>query len=133
MRLIFNKRVVGKVTRKVNKKVVRPAVLFGLEIVARSKGQEAELDGGRGVKHFEILFESDKDGQGLTGLEISTSERHPWLDVGDIVREARLRCFGPLQRRDSGYIGIRVLKMELWGRRQRCEDMQIVGVTKKKS
>ena len=34
-------------------------------------------------------------------------------------RKARLRWFGHVQRRDSGYIGRRILKMELPGRRQR--------------
>ncbi|PME06485.1 hypothetical protein A8A06_13560 [Escherichia coli] len=58
---------------------------------------------------------------------------------GDKVREARLRWFGHVQRRDSGYIGQRMLKMELPGRRRRGrpqrrfmdvvkEDMQRVGV-----
>jgi len=50
-----------------------------------------------------------------------------------------LRWFGHVQRRDSGYIGRRMLEMELPGRRKRGrpkrrsmdavrEDMQIVGV-----
>ena len=53
---------------------------------------------------------------------------------GDKVRGARLRWFGHVQRRDSEYIGIRMLKME--GTRQEAkskymdvlmEDIQIVG------
>ena len=54
------------------------------------------------------------------------------------AREARLRWFGHVQRRDSGYIGRRMLEMELPGRRQRGrpkrrfmdavkEDMWLVG------
>uniref|UniRef100_A0A3Q3JMD5 YjeF N-terminal domain-containing protein n=1 Tax=Monopterus albus TaxID=43700 RepID=A0A3Q3JMD5_MONAL len=38
---------------------------------------------------------------------------------GDKVREARLRWFGHVQRRDSGYIGRRMLEMELPGKRSR--------------
>ncbi|XP_062866594.1 uncharacterized protein LOC134329279, partial [Trichomycterus rosablanca] len=39
--------------------------------------------------------------------------------LGDKVREARLRWFGHVQRRDSGYIGRRMLDMQLPGKRQR--------------
>ena len=59
--------------------------------------------------------------------------------LGEKAREARLRWFGRVQRRDSGYIGRRMLEMELPGRKQRSrlkrrymnavkEDMQVVGV-----
>ena len=60
---------------------------------------------------------------------------------GDKVREVRLSWFGCVQRRDSGDISRRMVKMELPGWRQRKrsnskfmdvvrEDMQVVGVTK---
>ena len=39
--------------------------------------------------------------------------------LGGKAREARLRWFGHVQRRDSGHIGRRMLEMELPGRRQR--------------
>ncbi|KAF7659926.1 hypothetical protein LDENG_00291170 [Lucifuga dentata] len=37
---------------------------------------------------------------------------------GDKAREARLRWFGHVQRRDAGYIWRRMLKMELPGKRR---------------
>ncbi|KAK3561460.1 hypothetical protein QTP86_002812 [Hemibagrus guttatus] len=60
--------------------------------------------------------------------------------LGDKVREARLRWFGYVQRRESEYIGRRMLDMELPGRRQRGrpkrrymdginEDMKLVGAS----
>ncbi|XP_063849720.1 uncharacterized protein LOC135094103 [Scylla paramamosain] len=62
----------------------------------------------------------------------------PWF--GDKAREARLRCFGHIRRSDEGYVGRRMLDMDLPGRRKRGRpkrrfmeavkgDMQVVGVT----
>ena len=61
--------------------------------------------------------------------------------LGGKAREARLRWFGHVQRRYSGYIGRRMLEVELPGRRQRGrpksrymnavkEDMQVVSALK---
>ena len=54
----------------------------------------------------------------------------------DNVREARPRWFGRVKRKNSEYIGRRMLEMELQGRRRGGsfldvvkEDMQSVGVT----
>ena len=38
---------------------------------------------------------------------------------GEKTREARLRWYGHLQRKDDGYIGRRMLRMELPGKRKR--------------
>ena len=59
---------------------------------------------------------------------------------GEKTREARLRCYGHVRRKDDEYIGRRMLRMELpgkrkWGRpKRRCmdvlkEDMTEVKVT----
>ena len=49
---------------KVYKTVVRPAMLYGLEAVALTKRQEAELEVKRSrVKDAAILVGSDEDGQ----------------------------------------------------------------------
>lgn len=56
---------------------------------------------------------------------------------GDKVREVRLRWFGQVWRRDDGYIGRRMLKLELSSRMNKGrrfmnvvrEDMQVTGTT----
>ena len=59
---------------------------------------------------------------------------------GDKAREARLRWFGHIKRRDEAYVGRRMLEMDLPGRRKRGrpkrrymdvmkEDMIEIGVT----
>ena len=52
----------------------------------------------------------------MTGLGTSTSEGQQRSDVLETML-GRLRRFGHVQRRDSRYIGRRMLKMELPGRR----------------
>ena len=60
--------------------------------------------------------------------------------IGDKAREARLRCYGHMKRRNTEYIGKRMLCLELSGKRRRGrlkmrfmdvlrEDMQVVGVS----
>ena len=59
---ICDKRVVARVKGNVEKRRVRAAMFFfGLEMVALKKRQEA-VGGGR-VKHVELLFGSDENGQ----------------------------------------------------------------------
>ncbi|MCI4385397.1 hypothetical protein PGIGA_G00049970 [Pangasianodon gigas] len=111
-------------------------MLYGLETVALRKRQESELE----VAELKMLRFS----LGVTRLD---RIRNDYIRgtahvgrLGDKVREARLRWFGHVQRRESEYIGRRMLGMELPGRRQRGrpkrrymevinEDMKLVGAS----
>ncbi|KAK3532223.1 hypothetical protein QTP86_009500 [Hemibagrus guttatus] len=111
-------------------------IVYGLETVSLRKGQEAELE----VAELKMLRFS----LGLTRLDRIRNEyirgtAHVGR-LGDKVSEARLRWFGHVQRRESEYIGRRMLDMELPGRRQRGrpkrrymdginEDMKLVGAS----
>ncbi|KAI5089279.1 hypothetical protein C0J45_20687 [Silurus meridionalis] len=106
-----------------------------METMAWSKRQEAELE----VAELKVLRFS-------LGVTTMDKIRNQFIRgtahvgcFGDKVREARLRWFGHVQRRDMNYIGRRMLKMEPPGRRKRGrprrrfmdvvrEDMQVVGV-----
>ncbi|KAK3508146.1 hypothetical protein QTP70_015345 [Hemibagrus guttatus] len=132
--VLCDRKISARIKGKVYRTVVRPAMLYGLETVSLRKRQESELE----VAELKMLRFS----LGVTRLDRIRNEyirgtAHVGR-LGDKVREARLRWFGHVQRRESEYIGRRMLDMKLPGRRQRGrpkrrymdginEDMKIVG------
>ncbi|KAK3512226.1 hypothetical protein QTP70_001101 [Hemibagrus guttatus] len=132
--VLCDQKISARIKGKVYRTVVRAAMLYGLETVSLRKRQEAELE----VAELKMLRFS----LGVTRLDRIRNEyirgtAHVGR-LGDKVREARLRWFGHVQRRESEYIGRRMLDMKLPGRRQRGrpkrrymdvinEDMKLVG------
>ncbi|KAK3549896.1 hypothetical protein QTP86_015522, partial [Hemibagrus guttatus] len=130
------RKISARIKGKVYRTVVRPAMLYGLETVSLWKRQESELE----LAELKML----RFPLGLTSLDRIRNEyirgtAHV-ARLGNKVREARLRWFGHVQRRESEYIGRRLLDMELPGRRQRGrpkrwyvdvinEDMKLVGAS----
>ncbi|KAK3531193.1 hypothetical protein QTP70_015134 [Hemibagrus guttatus] len=132
--VLCERKISARIKGKVYRTVVRAAMLYGLETVSLRKRQESELE----VAELKMLRFS----LGVTRLD---RIRNKYIRgtahvgrLGDKVREARLRWFGHVQRRESEYIGRRMLDMELPGRRQRGrpkrrymdginEDMKLVG------
>ncbi|KAK3512523.1 hypothetical protein QTP70_015648 [Hemibagrus guttatus] len=113
--VLCDRKISVRIKGKVYRTVVRPAMLYGLETVSLRKRQESELE----VAELKMLRFS----LGVTRLDRIRNEyirgtAHVGR-LGDKVREARLRWFGHVQRRESEYIGRRMLDMELPGRRQR--------------
>ncbi|XP_058483140.1 uncharacterized protein LOC131458247 [Solea solea] len=133
--VMCDKRVSARRNGKIYKTVVRPAMMYGLQTVALRKRQEAELE----VAEMKMLRFS----LGVTKMDRIRNEsirRTAHVRCfGDKVREPRMRWFGHVQRRDSEYIGRRMLGLELPGRRSRGrpkrrfmdvvkEDMKLVCV-----
>ena len=113
--VICDRRVPARVKGKVYKVAVRPAMLYGLETVALTKRQEAEME----VAELKMLRFS----LGVTRMDKIRNEYIRGTaqvgKFGEKTREARLRWYGHLRRKDDGYIGRRMLRMELSGKRKR--------------
>ena len=110
--VICDRRVPARVKGKVYKVEVRPAMLYGLETVALTKRQEAEME----VAELKMLRFS----LGVTRMDKIRNEYIRGTaqvgKFGEKTREARLRWYGHLRRKYDGYIGRR---MELPGKRKR--------------
>ena len=113
--VICDRRVPARVKGKVYKVAMRPAMLYGLETVALTKRQETEME----VAELKMLRFS----LGVTRMDKIRNEYIRGTaqvgKFGEKTREARLRWFGHLRRKDDGYIGRRMLRMELPGKRKR--------------
>ena len=111
-------------------------MLYGLEKVALTKRQEAEME----VAELKMLRFS----LGVTRMDKIRNEYIRGTaqvgNFGEKTREARMGWYGHLRRKEDGYIGRRMLRMELPGKRKRGrpkrrfmdvvkEDMAEVGVT----
>ncbi|KAK3511357.1 hypothetical protein QTP70_005279 [Hemibagrus guttatus] len=121
--VLCDRKISARIKGKVYRTVVRAAMLYDLETVSLRKRQESELE----VAELKMLRFS----LGVTRLD---RIRNKYIRgtahvgrLGDKVREARLRWFGHVQRRESEYIGRRMLDMELPGRRQRGRPKRSVG------
>ncbi|KAK3528289.1 hypothetical protein QTP86_030040 [Hemibagrus guttatus] len=95
--VLCDQKISARIKGKVYRTVVRAAMLYGLETVSLRKRQESELE----VAELKMLRFS----LGVTRLDRIRNEyirgtAHVGR-LGDKVREARLRWFGHVQRRDS--------------------------------
>ena len=134
--VLCDKRIPAKVKGRIYKSVVRPAMMYGLETVALSKRQEQEFE----VAELRMLRFS----LGVTRMDRIRNEFiRGTAHVGRFenkAREARLRWIGHVWRRDEDYIGKRLLRMEVPGKRRKVrpkrrymdvvrEDLKTVGGT----
>ena len=113
--VICDMLVPARVQWKVYKVAVRPTMLYGLETVALTKRQEADME----VADWKMLRFS----LGVTGIDKIRNEYIRGTAqvgrFGEKTREARLRWYGHVLRKDDGYIGRTMLRMELPRKRKR--------------
>ena len=97
------------------KVAARPAMLYGLETVALTKRQKAEMEGAE-LKMLQFSL----------GVTIMDKIRNEYIRgtaqvgrFGEKTREARLRWFGHVRRKDDGYTGSMMRSMKLPGEGQK--------------
>ncbi|KAK3519688.1 hypothetical protein QTP70_000998, partial [Hemibagrus guttatus] len=98
--VLCDRKISARIKGKVYRTVVRPAMLYGLETVSLRKRQESELE----VAELKMLRFS----LGVTRLDRIRNEyirgtAHVGR-LGDKVREATLRWFGHVQRRENDVV-----------------------------
>ncbi|KAK3517721.1 hypothetical protein QTP70_016496, partial [Hemibagrus guttatus] len=95
--VLCDRKISARIKGRVYRTVVRPAMLYGLETVSLRKRQESELE----VAELKMLRFS----LGVTRLDRIRNKYIRGTDhvgrLGDKVREARLRWFGHVQRREN--------------------------------
>jgi len=134
--VICDNRMAPRIKGRIYQVAVRPAMIYGMETLSMTKRQEMELE----TAEMSMLRFS----LGVTRMDRITNERIRGTahtsKLTDKIREARLRWYGHIQRRDDENLGRRMLKMELPGHRRRGrpqirymdmlkEDMETAGLT----
>ena len=113
--VICDRRLPARVKGKVYSSVVRPAMVYGLEIVAVTKKQVEEME----VEEIKML----RFAMGVTRKDKIRNEHiRSTVKVqrlGMKMREGRLRWYGHVMRRDQEYVGRKMMKRELPGKRRR--------------
>ena len=117
--VICNRRLPARVKEKVYSSVVRPAMVYGFEMVAVTKKQVEEII----VTEMKILkfamgvMRKDK----IQNEYIRGTAKVEWL--GMKMREGRLRWYGEhTMRRDQEYLERRVMEMELPGEEKEAKE-----------
>ena len=113
--VICDRKISAEMKGKLYKVLVRPAMMYGLETIALTKRQEAELE----VAEMKMLRFS----LGVTRLDkikndVIRGTAHV-RRLRDKLRESRLRWFGHVQRREENYVGRQMLQMSIPGKRRR--------------
>ena len=105
---------------KVYKTVVRPAMMYGAEAWPLKKTQERKLE----VEEMKML----RWMCGVTKMDKIRNERIRGTvkaeKISKKIQERRLQWYGHVRRREDGYVGRRVMEMEVPGRRGRGRPKQ---------
>ena len=113
--VICDRRLAARVKGKVYSSLVRPAMVYGLEMVAVTKKQVQEMEDSEMKMLRFAMGVTKKDKirneyiRGTINLE----------RLGMKMREGRLKCYGHVTRRHQEYLGRRVMEMELPGKKER--------------
>ena len=110
--VICYRRLPARVKGKVHSSVVRPAMVYGLEMVAVTKKQAEEMEvAGMKMLRFAIgVTKKDKIRNEYIRGTVKVER------LGMKMRKGRMRWYGHVMRRDQKYVRRRVMEMELPGK-----------------
>ena len=113
--VICDRRLPARVKGKVYSSMVRPVMVYGLETVEVTKKQVKEIE----VAEMKML----RFAMGVTRKDKIRNEHiRSTVKVerlGMKMRKGRLRWYRHVMRRDQGYVGKKMMEMELPGKRRR--------------
>ena len=101
---------------RVYKSMIRPALMYGTETWAIKKAEERKMQTTEMRMLRWVIGKTRKD-------RVRNEEVRKMVKVADIaekMREKRLTWFGHVERRDDSYVGKRVQKIEITGKRPRA-------------
>ena len=134
--VFYDRKLSARLKGKIYKCAVRPVVLYGMETVAVTE---------RMVKKMEVA--ELKMVRWALGVTLKNKVRNEYIwgmakirRIREKLRGERLRWFGHVKRREESYIGRRMMKIEIPGKRTRGkprrrwndnikEDMKKAGVS----
>ena len=107
--VLCDKNISLKVKGKVHKLVVRPAMIYGMETVGTTSLQVGKL----GVAEMRML-RMEMEITKIDKVRNECVRRKVGVEnVKEKIREARLRWYGHVRRREDSYVGRKVLDMEV--------------------
>ena len=113
--VLCDRKLSARAKGKMYKSVVRPAMLHGMEMVAVTERQEGEME----VAELKIV----RWALGVTRKDKIRNEHvrgtAKIAKLGDKFRNATLRWYGHVKRREKGYVGKSMMEMAVPGRRKR--------------
>ena len=132
--VLYDRKLSAKVKGKIYKSVVRPTMLYGMEMVAVTERQVGKIEVAE-LKMVRWALRVTRKDKIRNEYVRGTSKI---AKLGDKLRNVRLRWYGHVKRREEDYVGTRMMEMAVPGRRKRGrlrrrwmdlvrEDMERVG------
>ena len=113
--VLCDRKLSARVKGKMYKSVVRPAMLYGMEMVAVTERQVGQME----VAELKMV-------RWTLGVTRKDKIRNEYVrgtakiaKLGDTLRIARLSWYGHVKGREQGYVGKRIMEMAMPGRKKR--------------
>ena len=113
--VVYDRKLLTRVKGKMYQSVVRPAMFYGMETVAMTKRQVGKME----VAELKMI----RWALGVTRIDKIRNEyvrgTAKIAELGDKLRNATQCWNGHVKRKEKGYVGKKMMEMEVPGRRKR--------------